>query len=313
MLGCAVSGCSGVRARARFSAWSRACRRRGSPRVRRLRLGDRRDRRRRGSWVALLPRLRPLQAAEHRRRVARGRAGSAARFPAATRTAALPAMSPQNERAGHVPQPPSAVEVCAHAQGERLPIRIPPASPTMPVRPRPHDTACACGRMHAGGPGAARAPSCPRTSAAAPALFKNGRDDVAVWFRGGWRDAHDLLEPAAARTSDDTRSFQPRQTTLVGAGVARTHHGLEARYRPVAIRDQDGFAVSHSIEQRAQPVLRLGDRGRLHEAIIAFSDREGLLRIGFPYRYHYGRGISLELNRPISALTNASASSTGNG
>jgi hypothetical protein len=145
--------------------------------------------------------------------------------------------------------------------------------PTTRARPRRRDTTNASGSTHAGGRQAARERSCPRTSTAAPALLENGGDDIGSRFGGGGKDAHDLLEPAMARATDDTCSFQPCQTPLVRAGAARAHHWLETRDRPTAIRDQNRLAVSHEIQQRTELVLRLGYRRCLHQAIIAFSTK----------------------------------------
>lgn len=159
--------------------------------------------------------------------------------------------------------------------------------------------------MHAGGRGAAQAPSCPKISAASPSLFKNSGDDIRAWLRGGRSDANDLLEPPVACSTNDPSPFQSRKAPLVGTGVARAHRRLETRHRQIAIRDQDRFAVSHSIEQSAQSVFRLGYRGCLHEAIIAFSET----RDGAQPETKAAYGLILA----SSALMNASVSPTGIG
>src|SRR5262249_44447838 len=120
------------------------------------------------------------------------------------------------------------------------------------------------------GRAAGRLPSCPRTSSVLASLSEECIEHTG-WLRRRWH----LLEDQRSgrrrrRPAKPPTPLEPREPALgilqsAGAG------GDEARDRTPAVRDDDGLAVPHSVDEGAELVLGFGYCGLFHVARIARS------------------------------------------
>jgi hypothetical protein len=74
------------------------------------------------------------------------------------------------------------------------------------------------------------------------------------------------ITAAAADDAFAPQALNPPVRVSIGCGIRLHQHG----HGNAAVRDEHALPVPHLVQQGAQAVLRGGNGGRCHEAIIAF-------------------------------------------
>src|SRR5438128_1283064 len=111
---------------------------------------------------------------------------------------------------------------------------------------------------------AGSAPSCPRTSPAAPTLVEQRLEQAPAYL--DWAMFPQPLPEVALAAADDSEPFELRQS-LVGVRLQRHDPGD----RPVAIQDEHSVSPADLRQIPGEVVLQLGDLHPGHVAMLARS------------------------------------------